>query len=174
MLTLISFIVTIVGAINWFCIGILQFDFVAGLFGSQSSIFSRIIYTAVGIGAIMLLFNFIKNKGRIVFDYSKKEKKNSSNNFQKHAHQMEAGNEVYPERTRPMDLEAGAEVSPYANSKFVGEENRNYNMEASSFNDQSREQYNKEQNNPNNYNSNYQNSNQNSNNDINRNDTNYR
>ena len=131
MLTLISFIVTIIGAINWLCIGILQFDFVAGLFGSQSSIFSRIIYAAVGVFAIMLLFNFIKNKGRIVFDYSKKNKKESLKS-KKPAHAMEAGEEFHENKSKPMDLEAGAEVSPYANSKFTSE-NQNYNIEASSF-----------------------------------------
>ena len=74
MLSLIAFILAIVGSINWFCIGLLQFDFVAGLFGSQSSIFSRIIYVAVGLSAFILLFNLIKNKGKITFDFkSKKE-----------------------------------------------------------------------------------------------------
>ena len=74
MLSLIAFILAIIGSINWFCIGLLQFDFVAGLFGSQSSIFSRIIYVAVGLSAFILLFNLIKNKGKITFDFkSKKE-----------------------------------------------------------------------------------------------------
>ncbi len=72
MLSLISFIVVMVGAINWFCIGLLQFDFVAGLFGSQSSIFSRIVYIAVGLGALILLFNLIENKGKIKFNFKKK------------------------------------------------------------------------------------------------------
>jgi len=128
MLTLISFFITIVGAINWLCIGILQFDFVAGLFGSQSSIFSRIIYAIVGISAILLLVNYLKNKGRVIFDFSKKENVKS----RKTAHAMEAEEEFHREKTRPLDLEAGAELSPYANSKFTSE-NQNYNIEASSF-----------------------------------------
>ncbi|MBQ4558486.1 MAG: DUF378 domain-containing protein [Clostridia bacterium] len=74
MLALISFILVIIGAVNWFCIGLLQFDFVAGLFGSQSSIFSRIIYIAVGVGALMLLYNLIENKGQIKFNFKKKLK----------------------------------------------------------------------------------------------------
>ena len=74
MLALISFILVIIGAINWFCIGLLQFDFVAGLFGSQSSIFSRVIYIAVGVGALMLLYNLIENKGQIKFNFKKKLK----------------------------------------------------------------------------------------------------
>ncbi len=72
MLALISFIVVMVGAINWFCIGLLQYDFVAGLFGSQSSMFSRIVYIAVGLGALVLLYNLIENKGKIKFNFKKK------------------------------------------------------------------------------------------------------
>lgn len=72
MLALISFILVMVGSINWFCIGLLQFDFVAGLFGSQSSIFSRIVYIAVGLGALMLIYNLIENKGKIKFNFKKK------------------------------------------------------------------------------------------------------
>ena len=65
MLGIFSFIVLIIGALNWFCIGLLQFDFVAGLFGSQASIFSRIIYVAVGVSAFIVLSILIKNKGKM-------------------------------------------------------------------------------------------------------------
>ena len=82
MLALISFILVIVGAINWFCIGLLQFDFVAGLFGSQSSIFSRIVYIAVGLGALMLLYNLIENKGQIKFNFKNKLKELTGNKEQ--------------------------------------------------------------------------------------------
>ena len=63
MLSFISFLLVSVGCINWFSIGILQYDFVAGIFGSQSNIFSRIIYTLVGIASIIMIVNLIKNKG---------------------------------------------------------------------------------------------------------------
>jgi len=49
MFTLISFILVIIGSINWLCIGLLQYDFVAGLFGSQSNVFSRIVYAIIGL-----------------------------------------------------------------------------------------------------------------------------
>ena len=71
MLALISLILVLVGCANWLTIGLLQFDFVAGLFGSQSSIFSRIIYVIVGVAAIVLTINIIKNKGRIGFNFKK-------------------------------------------------------------------------------------------------------
>lgn len=65
MITLICFILTLAGSINWFCIGVLQYDFVAGLFGSQANVFSRIIYAIIGISAIWLVVELIKGKGRL-------------------------------------------------------------------------------------------------------------
>ena len=71
MIALISLILVLVGCANWLTIGLLQFDFVAGLFGSQSNIFSRIVYVVVGIAAIIITANLIQNKGRIVFNFKK-------------------------------------------------------------------------------------------------------
>lgn len=74
MLAFISFILVIVGSLNWFCIGILQYDFVAGIFGSQSNIFSRLVYTLVGIASIIIAFNLIKNKGKFIVSFKKANK----------------------------------------------------------------------------------------------------
>lgn len=74
MLALISFILVVIGSLNWFCIGILQFDFVAGIFGSQSNIFSRLIYTLVGIASIIMVVNFVTNKGRFVVSFKKADR----------------------------------------------------------------------------------------------------
>lgn len=52
MIDKIALILTIVGGLNWGLIGIFQFDLVAWIFGGQSSIMSRIIYTLVALGAI--------------------------------------------------------------------------------------------------------------------------
>ncbi len=52
MLDKIALILTIIGGINWGLIGIFQFDAVAWLFGGTASVFSRIIYTLVALGAI--------------------------------------------------------------------------------------------------------------------------
>lgn len=60
MLDKIALILVIVGALNWGGIGIFQFDTVAWLFGGQSAILSRVIYTLValaGVWAISLLFH---------------------------------------------------------------------------------------------------------------------
>lgn len=79
MLSFISFILVIIGSLNWFSIGILQYDFVAGIFGSQSNIFSRLIYTIVGIASIVMIVNMVKNKGKFVVSFKKAS--NEYNNY---------------------------------------------------------------------------------------------
>ena len=48
----IALILSIVGSLNWGLIGIFQFDLVAWLFGGQSGIISRIVYTLVGLAGL--------------------------------------------------------------------------------------------------------------------------
>lgn len=55
----LALLLVIIGALNWGLIGLFQFDLVASLLGGQSSLFSRIIYSLVGLAgiyAISLLF----------------------------------------------------------------------------------------------------------------------
>ena len=73
-MTIISFIVLIIGGLNWMSIGLLQYDFVAGFFGTQASIFSRLIYIAIGVACFVILFNMIKNKGKVILFTRKKQK----------------------------------------------------------------------------------------------------
>ena len=65
MLRIVAFIITIVGGINWLAIGMLQYDFVAGMFGTQANIFSRIVYILVGVSAVYLTWVMISNKGKL-------------------------------------------------------------------------------------------------------------
>ena len=58
---------------NWLSIGLFQYDIVAGLFGYQGSIFSRIVYIIIGVCAIYLIYVIIKNKGRLTVKKLKKE-----------------------------------------------------------------------------------------------------
>ena len=62
---ILSFILVVVGAINWLCIGFFQYDFVAGIFGSQASIFSRIIYIVVGLASVWLTYAVIRYKATL-------------------------------------------------------------------------------------------------------------
>lgn len=55
-------VVTIIGAINWGLIGLLDIDLVSMLFGS-GSLLSRVIYTIVGICGLVnigILFNHLE------------------------------------------------------------------------------------------------------------------
>jgi uncharacterized protein len=61
----ISFLILIFGGINWLSIALFQYDIVAGLFGTQASIFSRIIYLVVGIATAYTIFKAFKDKGQI-------------------------------------------------------------------------------------------------------------
>ena len=59
MMDKISLILVIIGALNWGSIGVFQFDLVAWLFGGQTAMISRIVYTLValaGVCCISLLF----------------------------------------------------------------------------------------------------------------------
>jgi uncharacterized membrane protein YuzA (DUF378 family) len=59
-LTLVSLILVIIGAINWGLFGILQLDAVALLLGGSDSLFSRIVYTVIGLAGLQLLSLFVK------------------------------------------------------------------------------------------------------------------
>lgn len=74
MLKIVAFIITIVGGINWLAIGMLQYDFVAGIFGTQANIFSRIVYTLVGVSAIYITCAIIANKGRLTEGEKKRKR----------------------------------------------------------------------------------------------------
>lgn len=56
----IALLLIIIGAINWGLIGFFQFDLVANIFGDMS-VFSRIIYSIIGIFGLYSLSFFAKN-----------------------------------------------------------------------------------------------------------------
>ncbi len=69
-----AFILTCLGGVNWLTIGALQYDFVAGIFGTQANIFSRLIYVLIGISSVYILLVTIFSKGRLkLFGYKKKK-----------------------------------------------------------------------------------------------------
>ena len=51
----------LIGALNWGLVGLFGFDLVAFLFGAMS-ILSRIVYTLVGVSAILLIVFAIRNR----------------------------------------------------------------------------------------------------------------
>lgn len=48
----ISYVLVLVGALNWGLIGLFDFDLVAKIFGEMSTL-SRLVYTLVGLCAII-------------------------------------------------------------------------------------------------------------------------
>ncbi len=48
---------TIIGGLNWGLVGFFRFDLVAAIFGGQSAIVSRIVYTLVGLSAIYIAYD---------------------------------------------------------------------------------------------------------------------
>lgn len=91
MISIIAFIIVIFGSMNWLSIGLFQYDIVAGLFGYQGSIFSRIVYIVVGICACWLIYSVIKNKGSL---NAKKLKHDERVMYDKHAQQEQVLREV--------------------------------------------------------------------------------
>jgi len=60
MLNKTALLLVIVGALNWGLVGLFQFDLVAWLFGGQSALISRIVYTIIsiaGVWCVSLLFS---------------------------------------------------------------------------------------------------------------------
>ena len=60
----ILLVITIIGAVNWGLIGLLDFDLVAMIFGT-GSLFTRIVYTIVGICGLVnigILFDHLESK----------------------------------------------------------------------------------------------------------------
>lgn len=50
----ITFVLVIVGALNWGLVGLFQFDLVAAIFGSMTML-SRLVYDLVGLSAIYMV-----------------------------------------------------------------------------------------------------------------------
>ena len=63
IVTLIALIITIVGATNWFLVGVFTFNLITWICGV--GIFARIIYAIVGIAGSWLIYMLIRNKGKM-------------------------------------------------------------------------------------------------------------
>ena len=157
MISIIAFIIVMFGSLNWLSIGFFQYDLVAGLFGYQGSIFSRIVYIIVGISAIYLTYSVIKHKGKISVKKLMKEEQ-----IKAPINTNENKNEENFENTQNQNL------NDY-DSHYSNDNNAN-NGNAQNHNDMNRNNNNFNSNNNNyNFNSNNNNNNNNNNNSINNN-----
>lgn len=62
---ILSLILMIIGALNWFLVGLFRFDLVASIFGGATSLVSRIIYTIVGLAGIWGITLLFRRRGRL-------------------------------------------------------------------------------------------------------------
>lgn len=80
MFRLFAFIFTCLGGLNWLMIGALQYDFVAGIFGTQSNVLSRIVYVIIGVFSMYILIVTIFSKGKLkLFGYKNNKFKKRDN-----------------------------------------------------------------------------------------------
>ena len=61
----LALIISIIGCLNWGLIGLFRFDLVAWLFGGSGSLFSRIVYTVVGLAGLWCI-TFLMRRNKIV------------------------------------------------------------------------------------------------------------
>jgi len=63
-LDVIVAILLVIGGLNWGLVGLFEFDLVATIFGGQTAVLSRIVYTIVGICALYqaVLWKNIQNR----------------------------------------------------------------------------------------------------------------
>ncbi len=73
MLNRLALILTIIGALNWGSIGLFRFDLVGFLFGGMDSLFSRIIFTLVGLAGIWCISLLFKDEGEFVNEHHPKQ-----------------------------------------------------------------------------------------------------
>ena len=64
IITLIALILTIVGAVNWFLVGVFTFNLVTWIFGI--GIFARSIYAIIGIAGFWLIYALVRNRGKVL------------------------------------------------------------------------------------------------------------
>lgn len=71
MMDRIALILLVIGGLNWGSIGLFRFDIVSWIFGGQTAIVSRIIYTVVGLCAIWCISLLFRERAELIESPSK-------------------------------------------------------------------------------------------------------
>ncbi len=58
-LGLISFILVVVGALNWGLVGLFRFDLVAALFATMPGL-QKVVYILIGLAAVFMIMDMLK------------------------------------------------------------------------------------------------------------------
>ena len=64
----IALALAIIGGLNWGLIGLFRLDLVAYLFGGQTALLSRIVYTLVGLAAIWCISLMFRSEDGVIID----------------------------------------------------------------------------------------------------------
>lgn len=123
MITFIAFLFTIAGSINWLLIGLMQYDYIAGFFGFQAAIMSRIFYVLFGIGAVYLVLRVIINKGSFkIWERKKKKQKEDEKSLEKEEKKpsMQTQNNFQPAYA---NIEASKEQIPHTQNENLQQDN---------------------------------------------------
>jgi len=64
----IALALAIIGGLNWGLIGLFRLDLVAYLFGGQTALLSRVIYSLVGLAAIWCISLMFRNEDDVIID----------------------------------------------------------------------------------------------------------
>ena len=67
VLNYIAFVLLAIGGLNWGLVGLLNFNLVSAVFGSERNIATTIVYTAVCISMLYLVFSIIYSGGLLLF-----------------------------------------------------------------------------------------------------------
>ena len=62
---MVALILAVIGCVNWGLVGIFQFDLVAWLFGGAGSLFSRVVYTIVGLAGLWCICFLFRRKDMV-------------------------------------------------------------------------------------------------------------
>ena len=60
MIDKIALALVVIGGLNWGSIGLFGFDFVGSIFGGHDAVFSRIIFSIVGLAALWSISLFFR------------------------------------------------------------------------------------------------------------------
>lgn len=58
----VALTLVIIGAVNWGSVGVFKFDIVGALFGGQTSVMLRVIFTLVGLAGLWTIGLLFKDK----------------------------------------------------------------------------------------------------------------
>lgn len=59
-LNLVSLVITILGGINWLIVGLFKYEVVSEIFDGSEEVGARIVYTIVGVAALLSLASLAK------------------------------------------------------------------------------------------------------------------